>query len=358
MNLLHEVLDDARWAPSGDNTQVWRFEIAGERDLVVHGFDTRAHCVYDLEGDASQISLGALLETMSIAAAARGLAMGVVRHDDAPIERPSFAVHFETAETTTPGLAAQIRSRSVQRRALSTRPITEVEKARLQGSLAEGYRLLWFEGFAQRWACATLMFRNAHLRLTIPEAFEVHRSVIEWGARESTERVPDQALGADPISLALMRLAMKSWSRVHFANRFLAGTWLPRLQMDLLPGLACGAHLVLLAPREAQGIDDFVAAGRQVQRLWLTATQLGLRKQPEMTPLIFARYHRRGLRFSREPAAQIEAGALSARLAGLLGDAALRAVWMARIGEGPAPRARSTRRPLKDLLIETSIQKR
>ena len=53
-----KILDLARWAPSGDNTQPWRFEISGDLQVVVHGFDTRDHCVYDLRGHASQLALG------------------------------------------------------------------------------------------------------------------------------------------------------------------------------------------------------------------------------------------------------------------------------------------------------------
>jgi sulfur-carrier protein adenylyltransferase/sulfurtransferase len=352
MTLLHEILDDARWAPSGDNTQVWRFEVIGDRDLVVHGFDTRAHCVYDLEGDASQISLGALLETMSIAAAARGLVMRAARAEGSPVERPRFRIRFNDGDVAEQTLAAQIRKRSVQRRALSTRPIGERRKTALHSCLSPGWELLWFEGLRARWQCATLMFHNAHLRLTIPEAYEVHRAVIEWGASESIDRVPDQALGADAMSLLVMRTAMQSWRRVHFANRFLAGTWLPRLQMDLWPAIACGAHWVLLAPQEPQGIDDFVAAGRQVQRLWLTATSESLWQQPEMTPLIFTRYHRRGVRFAKDPAALREAADLTDRFRALVGDPATRAVWMGRIGEGRAPLARSARYALDDLMID------
>ena len=40
-DVLIKLLDLARWAPSGDNTQPWRFEIAGEGHIVVHGHDTR-----------------------------------------------------------------------------------------------------------------------------------------------------------------------------------------------------------------------------------------------------------------------------------------------------------------------------
>ena len=67
-NVVRQILDLARWAPSGDNTQPWRFEIRSDSEILVHGYDTRDHCVYDLDGWASQLSHGALLETLALAA--------------------------------------------------------------------------------------------------------------------------------------------------------------------------------------------------------------------------------------------------------------------------------------------------
>ena len=73
MSPIEQILDTARWAPSGDNTQPWRFEIVSNNRIVVHAFDTRSHCVYDLDGHPSQLSVGALLETIRIAASGFGL---------------------------------------------------------------------------------------------------------------------------------------------------------------------------------------------------------------------------------------------------------------------------------------------
>ena len=98
---LWQILDAARWAPSGDNTQPWRFEIVAEDHVVVHAFDTRRHCVYDIAGQASQLSVGALLETIRIAATAHGRAVQVERRRDAPDEFPVFDVHLSEA----PGIA-------------------------------------------------------------------------------------------------------------------------------------------------------------------------------------------------------------------------------------------------------------
>ena len=146
--------------------------------------------------------------------------------------------------------------------------------------------------------------KNARIRLTIPEAYAVHREIIEWDARYSEDRVPDQALGADALSLRSMRWVMASWERVQLMNRWFGGTLAPRLQLDLLPGLFCAAHFALVAAKAPEGIDDYVAAGAAVQRFWLTATRLGLQLQPQYTPLVFAEYVRRGVAFTSVEAAR------------------------------------------------------
>lgn len=348
---MREILDLARWAPSGDNTQPWRFEIVDELNVVVHGFDTRDHVVYDLDGRPSQISLGALLETMSIAASIHGLAMRVQRRTDLPQTTPTFDVEFvRDAQRPLDPLAASIPERCVQRRAMKTRPLTASEKQALEASVQPDYHILWLEGFRSRLRAAQLMFNNAKLRLTMPEAYLVHKEVIQWNARFSADRVPDQALGINPFTARLMRYVLGSWRRVAFFNKYLAGTWLPRIEMDFFPSLACAAHVVIKARNKPNIMDDFVAAGRAVQRFWLTATRLGLFQQPEMTPLIFGSYVRNEIKFTTVTTLQNQARKLEFASMNLIGADLDHAVWMGRVGAGPAPIARSTRHPLERLM--------
>ncbi len=356
--ILSSILDLARWAPSGDNTQPWRFEVVAARRIVVHGFDTRAHCVYDLDGHPSQISLGALLENMAIGASAHGLRMDVARRADSPDARPTFDVAFAPDPRLVPDpLAACIAQRSVQRRAMRMRALTANEKSALEGSLPAAYGILWLEGLRKRIATASLMSRHTRLRLTMPEAHSVHSTVIEWNARYSETGIPDQALGVDPVTARLMHWIMGSWRRVEFFNTFLAGTLAPRIQMDWIPGIACAAHFVILAADPPAGTDDYVAAGRAMQRFWLTATLLGLQVQPEMTPLIFSRYVREGMAFSTKEGMLEHARSLAARVDALVGDAnGARAVFMGRIGAGPPAAARSIRRPLADLMLRGAVK--
>lgn len=348
--VIGQILELARWAPSGDNTQVWRFEIAGPDHLVVHCHDTRDHCVYDLDGHPSQLSHGVLLETIAIAASAHGLRADCTRRTASADSAPEYDVRFVADAAVVPSpLLSVIKTRSVQRRPMNTRALSAAEKQALEAAAGHDFDVMWIEGFGPKLRAARLMFANAKLRLTMPEAYEVHRRVIEWNATESADRMPDQALGVDAATLRLMKWAMVSWGRLSTMNT-LMGTWAPRLQMDLIPGLACAAHFVIKARQQPRTIDDYVAAGRAVQRFWLTLASLGLQMQPEMTPLIFSSYVRNGIRFSRLDQLQANAARLLGRLDAVIGTGTTFPVFMGRLGAGPAARARSTRKPLAQLM--------
>jgi sulfur-carrier protein adenylyltransferase/sulfurtransferase len=349
---VYQILDLARWAPSGDNTQPWRFEIADNEHLVVHGFDTREHCLYDIDGHPSQISIGALLETLCIAASGHGLSVAVERRlgDET---RPTFDVRFDADPGLAPcPLLPHVTTRSVQRRALSVRALTAEQKGALAASVGGDYTVVWREGWRMRLAAARVLFASAKIRLMTPEAYAVHKSIIEWNARYSIDKIPDQAVGLDPLTTRVTRWVMRDWRRVEFFNRYLGGTLVPRLQLDVLPALACAGHFLIVARNVPAGIDDYIAAGRAVQRFWLTATQLGLQLQPEMTPLIFSLYARVERKFSVREESFVQARAVAADLARLMGAASLaRGVFMGRVGCGQRPVSRSTRLDLETLLV-------
>jgi len=348
---ITDILELGRWAPSGDNTQPWRFEVIDDHHMVIHAYDTRDQCVYDLDGHPSQIAHGALLETLAIAASAHALRVEFRRRPDSTETHPIYEVDLIPDTILAPDpLLPFVPQRSVQRRPMRTTPLTAAQKQALQDAVGNPYTVRWFEG-GQRWRLAKLMFDNAKLRLTLPEAYAVHRDIIEWQARFSEDKVPDQALGLDAMTLRLMRWVMASWQRVKFFNTYLAGHLTPRIELDLLPGLFCAAHFAILARRAPESIDDYVAAGRAVQRFWLTATGLGLQLQPEMTPLIFGRYVREGTQFSRMPGATETAAKLGVRLAAILKDVpASHVAFLGRIGSGKAAYSRSLRLPVDQLV--------
>ncbi len=350
---LEAILDLARWAPSGDNTQPWRFEITDETHVVVHGNDTRTHCIYDLQGHASQLSLGALLENIRIAATTHRMSAEIKRRMNVDETTPTFDVrlHHDESKARDP-LNAFIAERTVQRRAMRLRSLSNNERSILANSIPPGYHVLWIEGLGGRSKAARLAYINTGLRLTLPEAYATHKSVIDWeNPVFSADRIPAHAIGLDRITLRLTHWGMNRWSRIDFMNRYLGGTLLPRIQLDLIPGLFCSAFFILLADKRPKTVDDFVSAGSVMQRFWLTATSLNLFIQPVMTPLIFQEYALDGIRFSEDPARRHQAQTITRKLQQLTGDQDSRqGIFMGRIGTSKSPPARSVRRPLAELI--------
>lgn len=345
-DVLRELLALARWAPSGDNTQPWRFRLLDDRQVRVIVQDTRAHCVYDLDGIPTRMALGALVETLAIAARARGLSLHCTPIDDLEtrgrVDRHDVLLRLAPPSSTGSGAAPgpadpptwTIRRRSVQRRPMSVRPLRADERHALAAQLAPGYQLVWFEGLAARWRLARLLWINAGIRLTLPEAHATHRDIIDWKRTHSRWGVPDAALGVDRLTRQLMRWALQDWRRVDALNRWAAGTVLPRLQMDLLPTLACSALVAIVRDTPPHTAADHLDAGRQMQRLWLGATALGLQHQPAITPLVFTRYLRDGVAFTRDDSIRRRTEAMARQAPALLGDLPLtRTVWLGRLGD-------------------------
>ncbi|PCJ37989.1 MAG: thiamine biosynthesis protein ThiF [Cellvibrionales bacterium] len=347
---IERILDYARWAPSGDNTQPWQFEMVSDEQFVIHTRDTRDWCVYDLAGRASQTSVGTLLENISIAAQSEGLeAQFSLRNPMADAE-PVIDVRLATLTQTNkkPSLLPYIKTRSVQRLPLSIRPLMARHKQTLEEALGPGYRLIWIEGRQKKWQITRLLLRAASVRLTIPEVYEVHKKIIHWDAQFSTDRIPDQALGADALTVKMMKWALQSWSRVKILNRYFAGTLMPKIQLDLLPALRCAAHFIIVADEPRMKTADYIDGGRATQRFWLTATKLNLQLQPEMTPLIFSTYAREGRRFTDSVDKLAEVDTLRLELDALSGGE-VDAVFMGRLGFGVNASSRSLRKALQEL---------
>lgn len=353
-DILTHILELARWAPSGDNTQPWRFELVDPQLIRVHGHDTRDQVLYDFDGHPSQLAHGALLETLRIAASGFGLrsrwTIALGGDDRHPVYDVSLVADPQLVRDP---LFPFIETRTVQRRPMATTPLSATQRQALLDAAGPQVTLQWFESRAERLKVAALLWNSAQVRLTCPEAYPVHKAVIEWRARYSKDRIPVQAVGVDPATARLMEWVMQSWDRVAFFNRYLLGTLAPRIQLDLLPAYYCAAHL-LLRPRQPPAcLLDWVQLGVALQRIWLTATQQGLHLQPQMTPVIFRWYARTGRRFSSVAHLFEQALRLASDFEHMAGASPTDSfAFFARVGVSPAPRSRSLRQDLASLMTE------
>lgn len=351
---IMRILELARWAPSGDNTQPWRFQIIDELHFNIITHDTRDWCVYDLDGKASILAVGTLLENISIAATAEALSAEFKIINEAPDSPPTIAVTLLNTPRESPHpLLPFITERVTQRRPLNSQALTEQQKQVLEASVGEKFKIFWAEK-DKKWDMARLLFRSSEIHLSIPEGYEVHKRIIDWDKQFSPDKIPDQAVGLDPIAIKSMKWAIKSWKRVDFLNKYCAGTLLPRIQLSFLPGLKCAAHFLIVAENKFASTEDYLEGGRALQRFWLTATSLGLLLQPEMACLIFSRFALMSKNFTQDKKALTIAAGLPAELKQIFGDQnENQRVFMGRLGTGKKPQSRSIRLAVKNLLQRT-----
>ncbi len=351
---LDRILDLARWAPSGDNDQPWRFEVLGEDQVRVHVRHVPGENVYEYgNGRPVWLGVGALLETLRLAASLHG------RHCYwEPVEgrRDAIDVSFVPGPDVRPArLAGFVKARSVDRRPYRAEPLDSRAKAALEAAWGENFEIRWLESPSERWAATRLNMRATHIRLRIPECHRVHRRVVHFGTRHAAEGMPAGSVGLDPMTVRLMRWANARWWRTRLLNRWLGGARTASLQLDVLPGLSCGAHFAVAwrDPDRGRSVTDWLEAGAAMQRFWLEATAQGLALQPSFAPIIFAHYAEAGTRDWEIPATAREAGALARRFRRLFGRSPDDFVFAGRIGR---PRggntARSIRLPLDALTTD------
>jgi hypothetical protein len=149
-----------------------------------------------------------------------------------------------------------------------------------------------------------------------------------------------------------MEWVMQRWGRVEFFNRYLFGTVAPRIQLDVLPALRCASHLLIRPKEPLVTLEDWIRLGIVMQRIWLTATHVGLHLQPQMTPVIFRWYAQSGRPFSASPGSLARAVRLATDFEAITGASkADEFGFFCRVGACATPQSRSTRLDLQDLMV-------
>jgi molybdopterin/thiamine biosynthesis adenylyltransferase len=352
--IAEKVLNIARWAPSGDNTQTWQFELLADNKFIVWGNDTREHCVYDSDGHSSHLAHGILLETIDIAASNFQHTI-TIDYDLSTESNIKLTIELiKDASVKKSDLCNFIETRTVQRRAMGSRVLNSIEKEELEQSLPEGFSIQWFESFQEKLNIAKLNFCNAKTRLTMEEAYQTHKEIIDWHKQFSETKIPEQAVGVDWVTARLMQWMFKSWDRIKFVNTYLAGTVLPRIQLDFIPSLKSSAHFAIKAHSSPESIREYIDSGRAIQRFWLTSAKLGLGFQPEQTPVIFAKYLNKGIVFTRDEEVIKNAQKGKVMFEEIITESS-NVVFLGRLGRGTPPKSRSLRKPLSELMVNNQL---
>lgn len=336
------ILEAARWSPSGDNAQTWRFEVVDESAAVIRAWDVSDHVLYDHRRLASMLGLGMMHENIRIAAAEAGYRADIRRIGDQGL---TFLVELaavgQVAWSGSGVGGILIRERCTNRGHFDTTPLSPLVREALDAA-ARPLAIRWITGWRERWRIARLLYDCGRLRLRPQCLWRAHRASIDLRDPFSPRGIPLASLPLDPLMRCQLRWAMASWPLFRFlvgacrADAFASG------ELDLLPNLRSGAHAVLLGPPGEPSFEGLLAAGAAVQRVWLAATAAGLQVQPQFTPVVWHWIRRDGLH--RDPSLESPLwDACAERWSRICAGDPDRGIFALRLGHGSKPRSRSGR---------------
>jgi molybdopterin/thiamine biosynthesis adenylyltransferase/nitroreductase len=360
---LDELLMAASLAPSGGNEQPWRWVAAGPR--LSARIDGRFGDVLLNFGETARLlALGAAAENIVLLAHAIGLrakltlARELSRGSLVQIKFFAPTATAENLERRIPGsdaLAAQIPRRHTNRRLVPPTPLPAGAIAELHDAVASlpGCRLQVVEDAAGRAELADIAARAERLRMLHPAGHRDLVREIRWtpeDARRARDGIDLDTLELGAAERAGLRM-LREPGVARLLRRWRRGRALEKLGRRAI--VAASAVGLVSAPDSS--VAARLTAGRAIQRVWLTATRLGIGVQPHTSPLyLFARAFGGGAA-DFAPEELDELSELKTRFDAVVASRPL-PVFMFRLFPGCEPSARSLRLPVGAIL--TSHERR
>jgi hypothetical protein len=349
--LVAALLDAAVRAPSGGNEQPWRWARANA-DLWLLPQRRFGDSLLNYRDNATYAALGAAAENVVLRAHELGLRV-LVETPSAEQRTPMCRFKLFSAGAAVDGLEATtwdtlaplIGERHTNRRRAPAAQVPREWLEELAGVAASvpGFRLGFVSHRAAIAEVAHVAARADRIRMLNAAGHRDLVREIRW-TKEEAERERD---GIDLRSLDLTTaehagLRMLRSPRVpELLRAWKAGQGLEKLTQSAL--LSSSAIGLLTAPRDS--IRDRFLGGRALERVWLTATRLGLSLQPHTASIfLFARaLGTGGAEFDAETIGELIA--LQARLRGVF-EASGTEVFLFRLFPQCEPLARSLRLPV------------
>jgi nitroreductase len=346
---IEEILQLAVHAPSGDNSQPWRFEVA-DSVVDIHNLPEKDNPVLNYRQRGSYIAHGALVENIVLAAGKFGCEAEVLPFPSPANEAHTARISLKQADVQCSPLVDCILRRHTNRRPYRSDSLSPEQLSSLMDSVRElsssGEILFAFTQQADQ--KQTLGECASSIEQVILESELLHGLLFKdvvWSQAEESKRRSGMFIKtmelAPPQQLAF-RMA-SNWKVMQKMNGLGISRMIARQDAKLY---ATGAGMGVVLVRESADSKDFLRVGRATQRVWLTATQLGLHLQPLAGLLFAAMTLENGGddKFSSRHAGIIRANDRTIRETLRLG-ADRRVAMMFRLGQAAPPSAVCSKKP-------------
>ncbi|PST83546.1 hypothetical protein C7T94_13420 [Pedobacter yulinensis] len=349
---MEKLVTAAGFAPSGGNTQPWKWLYLGGRLHLFHDEKQSASWI-DFKHSASYVALGAAIENLKIKASEIGIEL---EETIFPAADRKFIATFERSAASPTEYLPELRSgldlRLTNRKPGNREPLSDDVAARLKAvveiePLAD-LQITTDAADIQR--VADVVSATERLRFLLPQGhFDFYNKEIRWtadGDAPVTEGLDIRTLELSETDKTGLRVASNP-DVIKMLNRWGGGAAFEKLSKK---AIASSSAICLISLPNYDPLN-FLKGGQALERAWLLANTLGLAVQPLTAPLfMFAR-----LKYEQElamPAKMVqELKALEQNLHQVFSSLSEKqGIFMFRLSHADEATIRTLRKPIEEIL--------
>lgn len=354
--VLKEIVKAAIAAPSGGNSQPWKFLYKQGNLYIFHDIHF-SHSLLDFNHLGSYVAFGAMLENIGIKAAELNLS---VKENVFPLKndkRLIAVLSFEANRSNHPFtyLSSSIFNRHTNRTVTERTILPQTILTQLQEAAASisGARLLLYDSPKDIELFAELMTNTERLRFIHPIG---HYDTFAKELRFTPEQVLETLDGMDIETLnmtnserAALQVA-KDPKAISLLHEWQKGHAFKKISRKPVLAASCIGMITM----DGDSQEDFLRAGRAVERVWLEATHLGVSFQPVSQAIFFLQRikHEGGKHFNEYELSEFNK--IKDQLMSLIPDSEVNRhpMFMFRFLKADMPAVRALRKPVEKVLYK------
>ncbi|MBI2507216.1 MAG: hypothetical protein HYW09_01230 [Candidatus Niyogibacteria bacterium] len=346
-----KIIEYGTYAPSGDNSQPWRFEVESGSDsphearsvIKVFNILGKDNPILNIRNRGSYVAHGAVVENMVIAASKMGFEAEVKVFPEDSSPHMTASVILTSGVPANEPLFDSIKERVTNRKPYKKEPLSDREKRDLAdaGRIAGVGELKILESRDDLQNVAHALSVTERVALETPALHALFFGGMLWNEEENKRGESGLYIKTIEVPLTVQFLfrLIKKWPAMKCFNAI--GFPLLAARSNAALYASSGAFGAIVVPDTD---EDFFRAGRILERVWLTATKLGLSFQP-VTGILFLNQRIQspeGHPFSRENAERIKEA--YAKIEASFGARGKIIAMLFRVGKDGEPSARSYRK--------------
>ncbi len=273
---IYKILEAGGQAPSGSNSQPWKFKVNGNTIEII-ALPEKDHPILNFRYRGTWIAHGALIENLLIAASALGYKADLELIPLSPISQITARIKLSQGDVQKENLSLYqtISTRATNRKPYKTTPLTSEQKNLLLQE-AERIRKGQFKLIEDKekiQKLVTASCKDVTIMLEDRDLHELFFKEIVWTEKEEKEKKTGlyiKTMELQPPQENALKL-FKNWGLMKFFN-FLGMAKAIAKTNEKLYAKSAAVGAIIINDTD----DEFLTAGRIMQRVWLKATEMGL----------------------------------------------------------------------------------